>query len=302
MSRISQHIPGNIRVHDGDPEQLAVGESGKSGMLKMTLRRDKVGRTVLAEQFCAPPLHVQRALHCDEGCPGMAYLYLASTSGGILQGDRHATEILLEEDSAAHVTTQGATRVYGMNANSAVQEISVTLREGAYLEFVPDQIIPYRGSRFYQRTRLNVHESAAMVCSEIIAPGRAAMGESFEYDVCRIRTEAVNERGTRRFADIANIEPGRHSPSSFGVMEGRTVLGTVYVLAQSDDAGAIREGIAGAAPPGTSMGTGTLRGGDGLLVRILGDRTEDVRDAVRGIVAQARRTIVGAPLPAARKG
>ena len=68
----------------------------------------------------------------------MAYLYLLSSSGGILQGDRYRTEIALKNNAVAHITTQGATRIYGMNNNYASQTVNITVQQGSYLEYIPD--------------------------------------------------------------------------------------------------------------------------------------------------------------------
>ena len=63
----------------------------------------------------------------------MAYLYIISPSGGILQGDRYKTEITLKNNATSHITTQGATRIYSMNSNSASQMVNITLDENCYL-------------------------------------------------------------------------------------------------------------------------------------------------------------------------
>ena len=65
----------------------------------------------------------------------MAYLFVVSPSGGILQGDRYRTDLLLKNNAKAHITTQGATRVYSMDSNSASQIVNITVGENCYLEY-----------------------------------------------------------------------------------------------------------------------------------------------------------------------
>jgi urease accessory protein len=67
-------------------------------------------------------------------------------------------------------------QIYRMERNYATQIINVDVDEGSYLEFVPDQIIPYRDSRFYQTVNLNVHDKGTMIYSEIMVSGRVASG------------------------------------------------------------------------------------------------------------------------------
>ncbi len=298
----SARIPEGIRAFDSDVRQLAVGKAGKKGALRLVFQRDGGGKTFIGEQFSEVPLHAQRALYCDERCPGMAHLYIVSASGGILQGDRYRIDITMKRGSMAHVTTQGATRIYGMDSNSAVQAVNVTLEEGAYLEFVPDQIIPYGGSRFYQETNLSVHDSATMVYSEIITPGRVAMGEAFEYDACYVKTRATNQEKILRFTDAANLEPKKQRLASFGVLGDSSVAGSVYILTEGKNVrdlhGRIRGVVSGG---GVSGGASVMRDGNGLLVRILGSRTEDVKDAVLGVVGHVRQACIGAPFSGIRK-
>ena len=278
------------------------GGTGKNGRLRAAFGLAGGGRTALVDVECEVPLAAQRAMYCD-GPGGPAYLYVASVSGGLLQGDRCDVRIAAGRGAAAHVTTQGATRVYGMDADYAAQRVSVTAGEGSYLEIVPDQIIPYAGSRFCQSTDIEVREGAAVVCSEVVASGREAMGESFRYDVCCLRTAAFDGGGAPLLADAACLEPGRGGQSALGAMGGRTAVGTVYVLAPRkavrplyERAAALLEGCAG-----VSAGASRLRGDAGLLVRILGDGTGAVAGAAAGVVAAARAECRGLPFRGVRK-
>ena len=81
---------------------------------------------------------------------------MLSRPQGNTQGDRYRMDITLSKDALFHLTTQGATRIYRMDKNYATQVVNITVGEGCYFEFIPDQIIPYRDSRFYQKVLLNV--------------------------------------------------------------------------------------------------------------------------------------------------
>lgn len=296
-------IPSSVRAFDSDVRQLAVGEPGKNGSLRLAFQNDADGKTILGDQFSEAPLHVQRALYYDDSCPDLAYLYILSASGGILQGDRYRIDITMGKDSKAHITTQGATRIYHMDANSATQMINVTLEEDSYLEFIPDQIIPYSNSRFYQRMSLNVHDSATLVYSEIITPGRVAMGESFEYDVCYLKTRAANQEDVLRLVDVANLEPKSQKLASFGVLGDSTVVGSVYILTKKENVPGLYEEIRPATYLGVdvSAGASITKDGSGLLVRILGKETEAVKDIVQEVLRHARKTCAGFGFSGIRK-
>lgn len=275
---------------------------GRAGALRASLRLDG-GRTVAAELFSEVPLAAQRCMYYDEARPGMAHLCVASVSGGVLQGDRYAVRIAAGRGAEAQVTTQGATRIYGMDSGRAEQDLDLELGEGAYLEFVPDQVIPYRGSRFVQRARLRVHDTATLVMTEVLAPGRAAMGEEFGYDLYSTRTVAFGRGGALRLFDAAVLEPGRRGVGGFGAMGGSSVVGTAYVLAPAGVASEVCEAARGdiASRPGVSGGASLAAGGGGLVARVLGGRADAVSAAVRGVAARARMAAIGAPMPEARK-
>ncbi len=296
-------VPESIRAFDSEVRQLAVGKAGKNGSLRLVFQSDQNGRTVVGDLFSEAPLHVQRALHYDDSCPDLAYLYMVSSSGGVLQGDRYRIDITMKKNSRAHVTTQGATRIYGMDSNSATQMINITLDEDSYLEFVPDQIIPYRNSRFYQKTSLRVHDSATAVCSEIVTPGRTAMNESFEYDVCYLKTSASNHENVTRFTDAASLEPKKQGLSSPGILGGHAVVGSVYILTGRQNASGLHGQVNAAISESAGVlgGASLMRNDAGLLVRILGDETEPVRDAILGIVGSVRRAAIGASFSGIRK-
>ena len=92
--------------------------------------------------------------HCDDALPDLAWLFTITTAGCVLQGDRLALDITLGPGARAHVTTQSATKIHAMDANYASQFQSITLDDGAYLEFLPEPLLPHRQSRFASESRV----------------------------------------------------------------------------------------------------------------------------------------------------
>ncbi|HJR49093.1 MAG TPA: urease accessory protein UreD [Nitrososphaeraceae archaeon] len=302
---IPEDIPPEVLAYDSVLSQLGVGKAGKVGALVLKMEHDP-GRqkTVAKEQYSKVPLYTQRVLYLEESLPSMAYMYIMSPSGGILQGDRYRMDITLKNDAFFHLTTQGATRLYRMDKNYATQLVNITVGEGCYFEYIPDQIIPYRNSRFYQNVTLNTHDNSTMVYSEILVPGRVGSGESFEYDICYLKTSAKNQNGDLRFIDIALLEPKKRSIKNFGVLEGFDVVGTVYILTEkkyirelSDQTNSMIESI-----PKIYGGATILPNNSGVMVRLLGPFASDVRNLIYEIVRISRRVILNAEFSAIRKG
>jgi urease accessory protein len=282
-----------------------VGSAGKLGAITLRLELDpQRQKTVLKEQYSKVPLYTQRVLYLEESLPSMAYLFVISPSGGILQGDRYRMDITLSKDALFHLTTQGATRIYRMDKNFATQVVNITVGEGCYFEFIPDQIIPYRDSRFYQKVLLNVHDNATMVYSELLVPGRVASGESFDYDICYLKTNARNQDGELRFIDIAILEPKKRILKNSGVLENFDVVGTVYILAPANHIKELNSLINSMIEsyPKVYGGATILPNSSGVMVRLLGPFASDVRDVIIEVTRITRKEILDAPFSRIRKG
>ena len=296
-------IPKEIQAFETRVKQLGVGKSGKVGILDLELQADSAGKTVVTKQFSQVPLQIQRALYLENSLPEMAYLYVISPSGGILQGDRYRTDILLKNKAISHITTQGATRIYSMNSNSASQMLNITVDEDCYLEYIPDQIIPYKNSRYYQKVNLNVHNNSTLVYSEILTPGRVAMGESFEYDICYLRTHCRNQDKKIRFLENTKIEPKKQRLKDFGILGEYQIVGTVYILTRKEKAieleNTINENIKNT--DAVSVGTSILPDESGIVIRILAKKTDNIFDVIFKILEISRKKILGAAFSKIRK-
>ena len=293
-----------ILQHNEEIKQLGVGKSGKTGKLKIVLDIESIsGRTIIKEKESVFPLSVQKEMYYDQFQPKMTHVYIVSSSGGILQGDKYMIDIILEKNALAHITTQGATRVYGMNVSNAIQVVNVSLDDGAYLEFIPDQIIPYKNSRFYQEINFKVHDNATMIYSEIISPGRIGMGEIFDYEICYLRSIGKNHKDELRFTDYTKIEPKKMNLQDFGVLEQKQITATVYILAKRNDIEKIIQTLENEIKNSSEIefGWSTMTKENGILLRILGNTTRDVIRLVYDITKIVRKTILHSDFHEIRK-
>jgi urease accessory protein len=302
---IPSNIPPEVQAYGSKLDQLGVGKAGKLGAIVLRLEKDKEsGKTSVKRQYSKVPLYTQRALYLEEALPSMAYMYIISPSGGILQGDRYRMEITLKNEAMAHLTTQGATRVYRMEKNFATQIVNIDVGEGCYLEYVPDQIIPYRDSRFYQAANLKVHDTATLVYSEMVTPGRVASGEHFDYDICYMKAVGKNQTNNVRFYDVAILEPKRRNMGAFGILESSDTFGTVYVLTETKFVPDLNEKINQALQTMTGVkgGASILPSNSGVLVRLLGTTASDLRSTMFEVVRSVRKVVLNAPFSGIRKG
>src|SRR5208337_3694387 len=88
-------LPGpEFAPFQDEPPQMQSGAVGKRGFLRLGFEQ-RGERTVLADLESRAPYLAQRALHCDSGMPDLAWLFVITTSGCVLQGDRLALEVTL---------------------------------------------------------------------------------------------------------------------------------------------------------------------------------------------------------------
>ena len=301
---IPDDIPQEVLSYESELSQLGVGKAGKLGALYLLLENNvKVNKTVIKEQFSKVPLFTQRALYLEESLPSMAYIYIISPSGGVLQGDRYRIDIKLAKNAIAHITTQGATRLYRMNKNFATQILNISLDSNCYFEYVPDQIIPYRDSRFYQSVNLNLHDDATLIYSETIVPGRMAMGESFDYDVCYLKTIAKSHSGSLKLVDTALLEPKKNQLKRFGILEEFNMLSNMYLLVPSKYVSILNEKINEDIIKYDKVVArcSILPHDSGIVVRILGNMIDDIKEVIHHILKICRKEILGAGFSGIRK-
>ncbi len=298
-------IPPEVLAYGYDLRQLEVGRAGKIGALTLRLEQNvDNGKTVVKEQYSKVPLFTQRALYLEESIPSMAYMYIISPSGGILQGDRYRMDITLKNNAYAHITTQGATRIYRMEKNYATQIVNIIVDDGCYFEFVPDQIIPYRNSRFYQTVNLNIHDNATMLYAEMIVPGRVASGESFEYDICYMKALAKNQNNVLRLIDVAVLEPKKRSLNILGILGSFSVVGNMYILTKTKYTAELVTDINSVLQKFSNISGGAtiLPRNSGVLIRILGEVAHDIRVVMYEIIRITRKIILNASFSGIRKG
>ena len=301
---IPDDIPQEVLYYDSELSQLGVGKAGKLGAIVLLLEKNaKVNKTVIKEQFSKVPLFTQRALYLEESLPSMAYLYIISPSGGVLQGDRYRIDIKLAQNAIAHITTQGATRLYRMDKNFATQILNISLDSNCYLEYVPDQIIPYRDSRFYQSVNLQVPDDATLIYSETIVPGRMAMGEYFDYDVCYLKTIAKNQSGKLKLVDTALLEPKKNQLKRLGILEEFNMLSNMYLVIPSKYVNILNEKISENIQKYDKViaRCSILPNDSGLVVRILGNMMDNIKEVTHTIIRICRHEILGAGFSGIRK-
>lgn len=290
-----------MRPYLREPDAMYVGAPGKHGYLKLRFALDGDGKSILREIDRRVPLIAQHELYFDKEMPEMPCLYILSSGGPNVDGDRYQQDIIVEKDAFGWISTGAATKLAEMKYNYSGMIQNIVLEEGAYLEFMPEPVIPCRHTRFICDTRLSVHPSATVFYSEIYMPGRKYYGEGemFEYDLLSVCSHGERPDGTQLFREKFVIDPAQSDPCQLGIMGGFEIFANVIVMTPAETAEKIN-----AATPATldrknriATGITTLPNDAGLLYKVLGCDTAAVRKKIRKFCSCVRMAVKGKPLP-----
>ncbi|WP_030419363.1 urease accessory protein UreD [Streptomyces sp. NRRL F-5065] len=284
------------------PDTLGPGSPAKVGVLDLTyaLRGD---RTELVGRYQKSPLEIMRPLYVDPALPGMACTYVMATGGGIAQADRYRQDITCGPGTEVLITTQAATKVYRMEHDYATQRIHIGADDGAYVEYLPDPLIPFRGARFHQSAVLTVHESATAVYAETVTAGRIARGERHAYTLLAGDLEIRRPDGTLLAVDTLRLRPeGPGGVTGPAVFAGHDHVASLFVVSGRRPAAEIADTLH-ACLTGMEVvhGASVLPQDCGAWVRVLGREQPRVADAVRAAWDAVRRLLTGHPAPDLRK-
>ena len=294
-------VPPEVLRHSGRPDTLDVGSPGKVGLLELGFEQ-LGGRTELVTHYQKSPLQIMRPLYVDPARPDLAVTYLMSTGGGIVQADRLRTDLRFGAGTAAHVTTQAATKVHRMDTDYATQQVLITAEPDSYVEYLPDATVPYAGSRFYQRTVITPAESATVLAGETVAGGRLARGERNAYQVFASDLEWRRPDGRLLAVDTVRLEPGACGVDGPAVLAGHDLMSTFYAVTTLAPATVVADTLhAALADSGLAYGVSVLPHDVGAWLRILGSDSPAVTRAVRRAWDATRRLLLGVPAPALRK-
>jgi urease accessory protein len=260
-----------------------------SGVLRLRLGPRR-GRTDVVDQYWRIPLQVLPPSYQDED--DEAYVYVLNPTGGIVQGDRLLTEVEVEAGARVLLSTQSATKVYRMDESWAEERNRFALHGDAVLEYLPDQTIPFAGSRLYRSTCVELDPGSTLILTDLVAAGRVARGERFAFD--RLFMEvSVAVGGRRRLLDRLDLAASGSRPDRPGLWEGYSYYGSLYAYSPTmgaELAGPLAELIesrpdvwGGAGHPEPNV----------LVARILGATAWGMRDILFDAWDLLRRSLLG---------
>jgi Urease accessory protein UreH len=284
-----------------EPKAMHVDAPGKSGYLNLGFELDKNGKSILRDLKRHVPLIVQQELYFDEEMPEIPCVYILSSGGPNIDGDRYEQNILVRKGAYAFVSTGAATKLAEMRYNYSGLKQTFVLEDDSYLEFLPEQVIPCQHTRFISDTLLRVAPTATLFYAEIFTSGRKYYkdGERFKYDVLSVSTHGERSEQEPLFNEKFLIRPKMQSPQIIGCMDDFDVFANVIVMTPQKKADKVYQEIKPYInkKTGLAVGISHLPNDCGLVYKVLGNDADPVKKTVRSFCSKVRMAIKGKPLP-----
>ena len=219
----------------------------------MSLRFDGTLRVLRQD----PPWKVVRAFG--------PLVHLHNVSGGILSGDHLSLDVEVSAGAHAQVTTTGATRLYRHRAGAedSQQHTRLAIGEGATLEYLPDSLIPFAGSRHRLTTSISMAKESTLIWWEVLA-------RTFALDRLQI-SSSIDLCGRPALREDYLLDPAKRPTESTARMGQFTHLASFYAIKEGKPPAFWRdleEELRNVAPP--HWGISTLEAG-GVIARALAD-------------------------------
>lgn len=248
------------------------------------------GVTSLAAQSFRAPFHLSKP-YWDADTRTLL-VQVVNPTAGILSGDRLESAVTVEAGAAVLLTTPSASRVFCMRAGApaatSLQQFAVA--PAAWLEVLPEPLVPHRGSRFQQRTVLDVAPGGAAFYADLLLPGRIAHGETWAWD------RLVLELEVRSGADLLLRERLDQSADHLQALATLAQAGdsasfgnAVFITPglAADSAPPWRDALHGLHTDGIWIGASPLRAGSAWSIKFVAP--DPIR--LRGTLAAIRRIL-----------
>ncbi|MGZ5077407.1 MAG: urease accessory protein UreD [Methylobacter sp.] len=226
----------------------------------------KHDKTLLAHRRHQGPLSVQRPFY-PEG--EVCHVYILHPPGGIVGGDRLSLDINSGQHSHALITTPAAGKFYRSNGELAVQTVSIIVKEGAALEWLPQETIIYQGARLKSTVNVKLAAGARFIGWEILSLGRPASGEGFDEGLADLSWQVYRENQPL-FLERLHLD-AKAFAARWG-LQGFSSCGTLFASpANAESLAAVQQLI------GDTKGQGVTLIDDLLVCRAIDIRSDRLR-------------------------
>lgn len=270
--------------------------SKRTNNLELRLKCDRNSQTILSHQYAAYPLSVSPVFRLDGDFDcDRAYLYMMSTSPGLLAGDEWNVSLQLAANSNLYLTEQAATKVHSMPIDGTKAKINydIEIDAGATLEFVPEPLILFADAALEQTTNIKIHPTGHLCLSEIILPGRLARGEVYQFHYYLSRLQVRSTSGELWFTDAMFLEGKLNPFIDSHLFTSSPVLGSLFVVLPEANLALLSasiEDLEAANCSDMTVASSILPDGKGLIIRAISSGTHEMKMYLKYALNCVRRS------------
>lgn len=233
-----------------------------------------------------------RLLFPNPGAGDPPTAVVVTTSGGLVGGDRLEIAASVGAGASALVTAQAAEKIYRSTGADVRFDVRLTVGDGGWLEWLPQETILFDGARLRRGTSAEVAGSGRLLAGELLVFGRIARGERFTQGLARDAWE-VRRDGRLVWADALHLDGDVAAvldhPAGFA---GAKAYGTIVYVGKDaadrlDFARTLLEDVA------PHAGATVL--GEVLVIRLLGCDAHRLRNDFSRVWAGLRKELNGLP-------
>jgi urease accessory protein len=245
------------------------------------------GITCLEQSYFTAPLKVANIT--EDKSSKQLHLMLMSSSPGILDEDEHGIKIKLREGSDLELQTQSYQRLFNMKTG-AKQSMEVCLEKGSSFVYLPHPVVPHENSIFIVKNRIYLSDDCRLMWGEVLTCGRklskgllSENGEIFQLSRYHNITEVfINDKLVIK--ENLLMEPLMINANSMGQLEGFTHQASFIYLDERADCREISNAVHEYLSLQKEMISGiTSAPVNGLLIRLLGYKAEQLHDCLKAI-------------------
>jgi len=252
---------------------------GNSTYLKNTYFTNPLKVVNITEDKTANPLH----------------LMLTSSSPGILDGDQYKLTIELEEGCALQLHTQSYQRLFNMK-QSASQSLEVFLSPNSSFCFLPHPSVPHAASVFRSTNKIYLEDNCSLLFGEILTCGRKLNGEVFLFSKYHNIT-SIFFQNKLIIKENLLIEPATININAIGQLEGFTHQASLIYLHSTAEVKVLSQLVHEFLLTQTEIIFGITRApANGLIVRLLGHKAEQLHDCLKTIAGLLPQNIKSKPI------
>lgn len=119
------------------------------------------------------------------------YIKLLNIGEGIFPKDKIRTSLILDNSSLI-LSTESATKIYLSKKEYGIQKIDIFLKNNSNLEFINDELILYKDSKYIQFFNLKSDENSTFFYTDILSRGRSF--ENFDFSKMMIKNRFYCEK------------------------------------------------------------------------------------------------------------